>query len=247
MSESVLFSQNMLPPRLYDWECREVLGRTDQDVGFWLDVARSAPAGTAVLELACGTGRVTLPLALAGIEVVGLDIDPAALAVARRRRDAAAGSWPLLVAADMRRFALRRRFGAVIIPYNSFQLLTDAVDAAACLATVSDHLAPAGTFALEVTDFQDGATRDEVPEELVAAGQLDGEPITLSGSLAHDRRHRRSRYRRRFATADWVVTDEVVLRSYRPDELESVLEAAGLASGQWWQDGAVTRVVATPA
>jgi SAM-dependent methyltransferase len=235
----------VLPPQLYEWECREVLGRTDQDVGFWLQVARSAPAGTEVLELACGTGRVTLPLAAAGVDAVGIDIDPAALTLARARRGAAA--WPLLVAADMRSFALRRRFGAVIIPYNSFQLLTDPADAAACIAAVSDHLAPAGTFAFEVTDFQAGATRDEVPEEVVGRGDLDGEPITLSGSLTHDRRRRLSRYRRRFVAAGWVVKDEVVLRSYRPDELESLLGAAGLAPTHWWKEGPTTRVVAKTA
>jgi SAM-dependent methyltransferase len=232
----------VLPPWLYEWECREVFHRTDQDVGFWLEVARSAPPGTEVLELACGTGRVTLPLAAAGVEVVGVDIDPAVLAVARRRRDRA--EWPLLVAADMRRFALRRRFGAVIIPYNSFQLLTDPADAAACLAGVCDHLAPAGSFALEVTDFQAGARRDEVAEEVIGSADFDGEPITLCGSLAHDRSGRLSRYRRRFVGAGWVLTDEVVLRSYRPRELEALLEGAGLSVTARWRDGAVSRVVA---
>jgi SAM-dependent methyltransferase len=231
----------VLPPRLYEWECREVLGRTDQDVGFWLEVARSAPPGT-VLELACGTGRVTLPLAAAGIEVVGVDIDPVALAVAQRRRDRA--EWPLLVAADMRRFALRSRFGAVIIPYNSFQLLTHPADAAACLARVSDHLAPAGSFALEVTDFQAGARQDEVDEEVIGSADFDGEPLTLCGSLSHDRSGRLSRYRRRFVGAGWVVADEVVLRSYRPQELEALLNGAGLSVTAWCRNGAVTRVVA---
>jgi SAM-dependent methyltransferase len=232
-----------LLPRLYEWECRQVLGRTVQDVGFWLQVARSAPAGTMVLELACGTGRVTLPLAAAGVEIVGLDIDGAALAVACERRGAAA--WPLLLAADMRRFALHQRFGAVIVPYNSFQLLADPADATACLRASLEHLAPGGTFALEVTDFQAGATRDEVPEEVVGRGELDGEPITLSGSLTHDRRRRLSRYRRRFVTERWTVTDEVVLRSYQADELAETLGGAGLVVARCWREGPVTRVAAT--
>ncbi len=162
-----------LRARLYEWECREILGRADQDVGFWLGIARSAPPeAPGVLELACGTGRVTLPLAAAGCEMVGLDIDVGALEVARERRGGA--QWPLLVAADMRRFTLHRRFGAVVIPYNSFQLLVQPADAASCLRTVVDHLAPGGTFALEVTDFQAGAERAEVAEEVLGTGELDG-------------------------------------------------------------------------
>lgn len=225
---------------LYDWECREVLGRTIQDVAFWLDVVNDASIGGRVLELACGTGRVTLPLAAAGVEVTGLDCDPAALAVAGRGRGTA--TWPRLVAADMRRFTLHGQFAAVIVPYNSFQLLTEAADADACLAAVAEHLAPGGTFALEVTDFQAGANREEVPDQFIACAPFDGEALTLSGSLNHDLTGRVSRYSRRFIADGWEFADEIVLRSYRRDELQAVLQAAGFTARRWWADGPVTRV-----
>ena len=50
---------------LYDWECRHVLKRSDSDLDFWRGVAAARP-GAPVLELACGTGRLTIPLAAAG-------------------------------------------------------------------------------------------------------------------------------------------------------------------------------------
>jgi SAM-dependent methyltransferase len=231
-----------LGPRLYDWECQEVLGRGVQDVPFWIDVAHNAGGGHHILELACGTGRVTLPLAQAGFEITGLDNDPAALAVARLRRGAA--TWPLLVAADMRRFTLRGRFDTIIVPYNSFQLLTDANAVTACLGSVAEHLASGGTFGVEVTDFQAGARRDEVADEVIASAPFEGEPLTLSGSLSHDLGGRVSRYRRRFISARWEVADEIVLRSYRLDELRTVLEAAGFTARRWWADRTVTRVTA---
>jgi SAM-dependent methyltransferase len=231
-----------LRPRLYDWECREVLGRTNQDIAFWLDVVNDAPSGAGVLELACGTGRVTLPLAAAGIEVTGLDNDAAALAVARHGRGDA--RWPLLVAADMRHFTLGCRFDAVILPYNSFQLLTDGSEIAGCLGSVAEHLVPGGTFGVEVTDFQDGAQRDEVPDQIIASADFEGEALTLSGSLSHDLGRRVSRYRRRFVTDRWEVDDEIVLRSYRRDELRAVIEAAGFTARRWWVDGTVTRLTA---
>ncbi len=231
-----------LRPRLYDWECREVLGRTIQDVAFWLDVINDASAAGGVLELACGTGRVTLPLAAAGVAVTGLDNDPAALSLARRGRGHA--TWPLLIAADMRRFTLRCRFDAVIFPYNSFQLLVAGADVSACLGEVRRHLAPGGIFAMEVTDFQVGANREEVPDQFIASALFDGEALTLSGSLSHDLADRVSRYRRRFIAARWEFADEIVLRSYGRDELRGVLEAAGFTARRWWADGAVTRVTA---
>jgi SAM-dependent methyltransferase len=226
---------------LYDWECRAVLGRTEQDVDFWQSVVGRGPAGQ-VLELACGTGRVTLPLAAAGYSIVGLDIDPTMLAVARDRRGAA--RWPLLVASDMRRFALRCRFDAIIVPYNSIQLLTDQDELAACIRHLAEHLAPTGVVGLEVTDFQRGSVETDVGYEPIHTGHLAGRPLTLSGSLTHDLTARISRYRRSFAGPDWTFADQVVIRSYRRDELAVLLAAAGLVAERWWEDGSVTRVVA---
>lgn len=230
-----------------------MLGRTNQDVDFWLDVLASAPPGR-VLELACGTGRVTVPLAAAGVELVGIDLDPVMLAAAqtrwaqwtRRPGDLRGGRperQPLLVGADMRRFALACRFGAAIVPYNSIQLLTDPADVTACLACLCAHLAAGGVVGLEVTDFHRGAVESDVAHQPIHGGQLAGRPITLSGSLTHDLGTRTSRYRRRFSGPGWTVEDEVAIRSYRRDELAAMLTSAGLRPEKWWEDGLMTRVV----
>src|SRR4051812_38229949 len=65
----------------YDWENAQTLGR--RDVPFWRRVA--AKAGGAVLELGCGTGRVTVPLAKAGIDLVGVDRSAPMLERAQQR------------------------------------------------------------------------------------------------------------------------------------------------------------------
>jgi SAM-dependent methyltransferase len=226
---------------LYDWECRHVLGRTDQDVEFWRAIVASGPPGR-VLELACGTGRVTLPLTRAGVEMVGLDIDPVMLAVAKAKRGQ--NPWPMLIAADMRQFSLSCRFSVVIVPYNSIQLLTSLTEVAACLTGIAAHLAPRGIAGFEVTDFQSAAVETEVALQPVYRGQLCGQPVVLSGSLSHDLAGRTSRYRRSFAGAGWTVDDELVIRSYRRDELAPLLVRAGLVAEHWWHDGPVTRVVA---
>jgi SAM-dependent methyltransferase len=227
-----------LPARLYEWECRQVLGRTDQDVDFWLEVAQRA--GGPVLELACGTGRVTGPLAAAGFDVIGLDVDPGMLAYGRQ------GPFPLprLIAADMRHFALHQLFAAVIVPYNSFQLLTDPADVSACLQCVRDHLVPGGVFGLEVTDFQAGAVRTAVADEILATGFLGEDPLTLSGSLTHDFASRISQYQRCFRSTEWKREDVVTIRSYGVDELRNVLAEGGLTVDALWQDDSTVRVLA---
>ena len=133
-----------------------------EDVPFYVELAQEAAArGEAVLELGCGTGRVTIPIAQAGVEVVGLDNAPAMLDIARRKA-AAAGVDVRWVTGDMRTFRLDRRFGLVIIPFRSFlHMLTDA-DQQACLSRVYEHLLPGGRFALNFF-VQKLAARSAVP------------------------------------------------------------------------------------
>ena len=65
----------------YDWENARTLGR--RDVPFWRTLALQSDGP--VLELGCGTGRISIPLARAGVSVVGIDRSDAMLARARQR------------------------------------------------------------------------------------------------------------------------------------------------------------------
>jgi hypothetical protein len=240
--------QPSLSAQLYEWECAHVLGRTDQDVAFWLDVAKTAPGPC--LELASGTGRVSVPLAAAGIDVVGLDLDPAMLKFANRRQSGSTRGRDepraRFVAGDMRRFSLHRSFGAVLIPYNSIQLLTRLADQRACLTAAAAHLAKGGVIGLEVTDFQQGAVLTAVDDEVIYRGLLGEDRVTLIGSLTHDLSGRVSRYRRRFVSSSWTREDEAIIRSVNRAELADLLASTRLVSLRWWCAGPVTRVVATP-
>ncbi len=110
-------------------------------------------AGGPVVELACGTGRLTLPLArrLAGLgqTMTGLDNSPAMLARARAK---AAGIAVTLVEGDMRSFELGRRVPLVIISCNSLAHLTEPEDLRACLTRVARQLTPDGLLAFDVVN-----------------------------------------------------------------------------------------------
>lgn len=118
------------------------------EVDFYLELAREAQAqGLRTLEPTCGTGRVTVPLAKAGVRTVGLDISPAMLEVARERSAGLDIEWH---EGDMRSFELGEQFGLAIIPVGSFQLLLEVEDQLACLRCIHRHLAPGGRLAFEV-------------------------------------------------------------------------------------------------
>jgi SAM-dependent methyltransferase len=151
------------------------------EIDFYQGLAKEASAsGRAILELACGTGRVAIPLAQTGAKVVGLDYSPAMLAVARGK-----GSTVRWVEGDMRSFDLGERFGLVIIPGHAFQNLVTADDQVACLQAIRRHLTHDGRLVIHL-DHQSLDWLGDLPRE--GAGSLEE-----VGSFAHPRTGRQIR------------------------------------------------------
>ncbi len=109
-----------------------------------------------VLELGCGSGRLTIPIARhtaqRAVEVVGVDLSPAMLAVARAKAQAANLTVTFLEA-DMRRFALPGRFSTVLIPGNSLLHLLTTHDLKDCLAAVHQHLDENGRLLFDISNW----------------------------------------------------------------------------------------------
>lgn len=126
------------------------VAKQKDDIPFYVDLARDAASrGQSVLELACGTGRVTLPVAQTGARTTGLDNSVAMLQVAERKADAAEVNltWAM---GDMASFRLDERFGLVIIPCRSFLMLLTTEAQRSCLACVREHLVDGGLLALNI-------------------------------------------------------------------------------------------------
>ena len=104
-----------------------------------------------VLELGCGTGRVSLAMARANIPVVGVDISLRMVETARRKaRALGLGRQASFRQGDMRTVRLRRRFPLVVMPFRSFQSLLRVSDQRQALANVKAHLLPNGKLAFDV-------------------------------------------------------------------------------------------------
>lgn len=116
------------------------------DRGFWRHIGREHSGGS-ILELGCGSGRLTGILAASGAQVVGIDVSPDLLARARGRLHTAANVQ--LLQADMRNLAVRCRFDAVVAPDDPFSHLTKDADRDRALAAATRHLAPHGRFILD--------------------------------------------------------------------------------------------------
>jgi ubiquinone/menaquinone biosynthesis C-methylase UbiE len=176
----------------YDWENARTLGR--KDVPFWRDVATNTKGR--VLELGCGTGRISLPLARAGVPLVGVDRSAHMLARAARRIEAmrrrrkGRGRRVRLVRADIRALPFAPAlFSTVLAPYGILQSLVRDADLKATLASVARVLKPGGLFGLDlVPDVPNWREyRDKVQMKGRTAG---GGHLTLIESVRHDRRRR---------------------------------------------------------
>jgi len=134
-------------PEAYE---RRYANRTD-DVTYYVRLARRVRGD--VLEYGCGAGRITLPLARAGVSVTGVDLSRAMLdhlRVRLRGEPESVRHRVTLRHGDMRAVRFRRRFDAVITPFNTFQHLYTREDVAAFLCRVRRHLAPGAVFVFDV-------------------------------------------------------------------------------------------------
>lgn len=121
------------------------------DVEFFVALAKESRGP--VLELGCGTGRVLLPIARAGVEIVGIDLSSRMLDVCRKKlagEDSDVRNRVQVIEGDMRQFDLNRKFALITTPFRSFQHLLTVEDQLACLRCVAQHLAPGGRFVLDV-------------------------------------------------------------------------------------------------
>ena len=122
------------------------------DIPFYVNMARET--GGPVLELGCGTGRVTLPIAASGVAITGLDISPAMLLLAEQKAAALASECDLgplsFVEGDMREFEFERQFGLVIAPFRSLQNLLTVPEQISTLTAIKRHLEPGGILAFDM-------------------------------------------------------------------------------------------------
>ena len=173
----------------YDWENAQTLDR--RDVKFWQGMAMRASGP--ILELGCGTGRVTIPVSRTGARIVGIDRSSEMLSHAlKRTRRSRSGGRPLWVRGDIRflPFGPSPRFDLVMAPYGILQSLIRESDLKAALASVARVLADGGIFGVDLVP--DLPVWKEYKDQVRFRGARRGgaSRITLVESVRQDRAKR---------------------------------------------------------
>ncbi len=230
-----------LDPDLYDAENAD---DPAFDLGFWESVVRDV-APRRMLELACGTGRLTLPLARLGVAEELVALDSSAPFVARLRERLAEEPEAVrdavhVVEGDMRDPAVDGRFDLIAVPFNSLAYLIAREDRVACLRSARELLAPGGRLAFDIIqpryDFLAEALQScpplrvdvdhPAPEYGIARFMrtyhdvYDALNQTLRSTNRYEIHHSDGRVEHRISDLDWHI--------YFPEELELLLESTGL-------------------
>lgn len=168
----------------YDWENARTLGR--RDVPFWQRLVQAR--GGRVLELGCGTGRVTVPLARTqAAEIVGIDRSWPMLARGRARVRRARVAGVSLVRGDVRHLPfVPASFGTVIAPYGVLQSLLSERDLKRTLDAVAGLLSPGGVFGLELVADLPEWREYERRVSLKGRRGRNGASVTLLESVRQD-------------------------------------------------------------
>jgi SAM-dependent methyltransferase len=145
-------------PHNYDIE-----DNSDTGIAFYSALAQET--GGPVLEIACGTGRVSIPIARLGFAVTGVDIVPGMLAQARSKSAGLLTHW---VEGDARTFDLGEQFRLIFVTGNAFQAFLTRADQEALLARVRAHLHDEGLFAFETRNPRWNADTTSTTGELWA-------------------------------------------------------------------------------
>lgn len=194
---------------------------TPRDLPFYVEHLPSLQAE--VLELGCGTGRVTVPLSRRCSSIHGLDLSPAMIAICRAKLEQAGipASKAVVEIADITQADLPRQFDLIIAPFRVFQNLESDEQVAGLFATVRRHMRPQGRCILNV--FQPYAGR----ETLLREWCMEGEKLAWERPL-EDGVLRCYERRSRLLPDPLVIYPELVYRRYREDKLveEAVLKIA---------------------
>ena len=178
-----------------------------EDVTFYVEEARRA--GGPVVELGVGTGRIAIPTAVAGIDVIGVDSSRGMLAVCaeRARLAGVAGRLDLRVG-DLRKPPVRERVALVTCPFRSLLHMRDDGDRRRALTAARELLLPDGRLVFDV--FAPGSADIE---------ETDGRWLEREPGI--------------WERADWDVDSRTLTLSVRGDTGEATMALSWLAPHEW--------------
>lgn len=164
-------------------DCYDSLVHFEADIPFFLEACRQASGP--VLELMSGTGRLSVPLLAAGVDLTCLDSSPEMLAVLRRKliqEELAA----MVIEQDVTQLDLSAQYDLVFIPFQSFEELSDPDSQRAALDSIRGLLSPGGRFICTLHNPTISLQEMTKGPRIVARSDFEGDELILKMDVVYD-------------------------------------------------------------
>ncbi|HEY9692728.1 MAG TPA: class I SAM-dependent methyltransferase [Oculatellaceae cyanobacterium] len=201
------------------------IGTEDSD--FLIDIANQS--GDSVLELCCGTGILSIPIAEKGFQVTGIDISESMLEEARRKSSQV--EW---VKGDVTNFQIDKKFSLIFFPTNSITHLIDLDSLESCFNCVKKHLKSDGKFVIDVLNFFNKDIINRLFSTQKNLYSIYEDPngqgtivITSQNDFALTDQINRMKLFFRFPGQKQEIVEDVIFRYYFPQELAALLKYNG--------------------
>lgn len=182
-----------------------------------------------ILELCCGTGRLTLPIAQAGYKICGVDYTPSMLEQAKAKA-AEAGLEINFIEADIRTLDLQEKFDLIFIPFNSIHHLYRNEDLFKTLECVKKHLKEEGLFLLDCfnPDIRYIVESEKGQKVIAEYTTGDGREILIRQTMRYENATQINRIEwHYFINGEFHSIQNLDMRLFFPQELDSYLKCAG--------------------
>ncbi|WP_422860008.1 class I SAM-dependent methyltransferase [Flagellimonas sp. S174] len=179
-----------------------------------------------ILELCCGTGRLTLPIAKEGHNITGVDFTPSMLIQAKEKAATLGLDIPF-IEADMRSFDLPHKYDLIFIPFNSIHHLYTNEDVFQTFATVKKHLHEDGIFLLDCfnPDIQYIVEAGREQKQIAEYTTEDGRDVVIKQTMRYETATQINRIEwHYFINGSFDSIQNLDMRLFYPQELNSYLE-----------------------
>lgn len=213
---------------IYDANIYDGLNTFLSDLQFykkWLPKDRDVK----ILELCCGTGRLTIPIAQDGYNIYGVDYTPSMLEQAKVKASEA-GLVINFIEADIRTLNLREKFDLIFIPFNSIHHLYKNDDLFKAFNVVRNHLKDGGLFLLDcfnpnIQYIVESEKGQKVIAEYITS---DGREVLIKQTMSYERATQINRIQwHYFINNEFHSIQNLDMRLFFPQELDSYLKWAG--------------------
>lgn len=182
-----------------------------------------------ILELCCGTGRLTIPIARDGYDITGVDYTSSMLDQAKMKASEA-GLEISFIKADIRTLDLQEKYDLIFIPFNSIHHLYKNEDLFKVFNVVKNHLKDGGLFLLDCfnPNFQYIVEGEKEQKEIATYTTDDGREVLIKQTMRYENKTQINRIEwHYFINGKFNSIQNLDMRMFFPQELDSYLEWNG--------------------